>query len=308
MAKRRYLTGGTRVKLLGLLADLFSGALAQKWPTRRISRHERHIEIKGLPLAGQMRTWRSAEACSELPAVLLELLELAGPSDAATGGAPAEPSLGRPSNSGGGLVGAAGPSAVEALPVEAALSPATRHAWADQLASLLLELDGVAAASHDKRLGKTLVHMAAAEAAVAGIVATEADTAIHSSETSRPSLQGPLDNLRDLRRWLRQSAAQVAVAPAQAYIQALSSPPDSYPDRAVKALQAGAAGSLRGCWKRISHDRPAAFDRCTAVLEGHTKFVRSVAFSPDRATLASGSNDWTVRLWAAATGELLQVG
>ena len=39
------------------------------------------------------------------------------------------------------------------------------------------------------------------------------------------------------------------------------------------------------------------------VFEGHTDFVTSVAFSPDRRTLASGSWDNTVRLWNIADGE-----
>src|SRR5262249_13728488 len=37
-----------------------------------------------------------------------------------------------------------------------------------------------------------------------------------------------------------------------------------------------------------------------ARLPGHTSFVWSLAFSPDGATLASGSGDTTVRLWDTA--------
>ncbi len=60
----------------------------------------------------------------------------------------------------------------------------------------------------------------------------------------------------------------------------------------------------------------AAFDKKTVnlwdvatgalrhTLTGHTGEVRSVAFSPDGHTLASGSRDNTVRLWNVATGQL----
>ncbi|WP_371851499.1 WD40 repeat domain-containing protein, partial [Sphaerospermopsis reniformis] len=39
---------------------------------------------------------------------------------------------------------------------------------------------------------------------------------------------------------------------------------------------------------------------------GHSYWVGSVAYSPDGQTLASASNDNTIKLWAVKTGNLLQ--
>jgi len=40
---------------------------------------------------------------------------------------------------------------------------------------------------------------------------------------------------------------------------------------------------------------------CLRTLQGHTKCVRSVVFSPDVQTLASGSDDETIKLWDIKT-------
>ena len=55
--------------------------------------------------------------------------------------------------------------------------------------------------------------------------------------------------------------------------------------------------------------KPAVEDNwnaCLQTLEGHSAAVRSVAFSPDSARLASGSLDKTVKIWDASSGECLQ--
>jgi WD40 repeat protein len=49
-------------------------------------------------------------------------------------------------------------------------------------------------------------------------------------------------------------------------------------------------------WYRRCHS-----DRQT--LRGHTEWVTSVAFSLDGRRLASGSNDWTVKVWEVASGQ-----
>ncbi|CAM4458435.1 MAG: Tol-Pal system protein TolB [Legionellaceae bacterium] len=43
------------------------------------------------------------------------------------------------------------------------------------------------------------------------------------------------------------------------------------------------------------------------VFEGHISYIRSVAFSPNGASLASGSTDKTLRLWDAKTGKMIKI-
>ncbi|MBW4615616.1 MAG: serine/threonine protein kinase [Desmonostoc vinosum HA7617-LM4] len=46
--------------------------------------------------------------------------------------------------------------------------------------------------------------------------------------------------------------------------------------------------------------------QCTHTLRGHSSMVQAIAISPDGQIIASGSNDYTIRLWQLSTGKLLR--
>lgn len=54
---------------------------------------------------------------------------------------------------------------------------------------------------------------------------------------------------------------------------------------------------------RVSSGRNKNWTAAQTVIRGHTGYVYSVSFSPDGARIATGSDDCTVRLWDAVTGQ-----
>src|SRR3989304_1604784 len=61
---------------------------------------------------------------------------------------------------------------------------------------------------------------------------------------------------------------------------------------------------LAAC-KTLEPLMPATTKGLVRTLQGHTRAITCVVFSPDGVTLASSSLDTTVRLWKVATGEAL---
>ena len=88
-------------------------------------------------------------------------------------------------------------------------------------------------------------------------------------------------------------------SPLQVYASALLFSP-------ARSLIRGLFKEEEPTWITIKPGMEDKWSACLQTLEGHSNSVMSVAFSHDSARLASASDDRTVKIWDASSGECLQ--
>ena len=104
--------------------------------------------------------------------------------------------------------------------------------------------------------------------------------------------------VQDARRFIMYHKRGIESSPLQAYGSALLfSPTGSLTRRLFKHEEPG--------YITVRLAMGDSWSACLQTLEGHSRWVKSVAFSHDSTRLASASYDSTVKIWDASSGECL---
>src|SRR4051794_28248461 len=105
--------------------------------------------------------------------------------------------------------------------------------------------------------------------------------------------------VRDARRFILSHRWAIENAPLQAYASALVFSP-------ARSLIRVHFSKEEPKWFTIKPTIGDKWSACLQTLEGHRGVVWSACFSHDSARLASASDDKTVKIWDANSGECLQ--
>ncbi|KAK4144138.1 uncharacterized protein C8A04DRAFT_36800 [Dichotomopilus funicola] len=101
--------------------------------------------------------------------------------------------------------------------------------------------------------------------------------------------------LSDTRRIIRSHCSVLDIWPLQVYHSAIVFAP-------TRSVVRKTFEDQFPVWLALLPKVNLDWDTCIQTLEGHSKWVTSVAFSHDSKTLASASDDKTVKLWDTVTG------
>jgi WD40 repeat protein len=102
--------------------------------------------------------------------------------------------------------------------------------------------------------------------------------------------------IQDSKSFVLTFAESIRLAPLQIYSAGLYFSPEP-------SLIRTEFWRLRPGYLRVDTQLPGGRSACEHTLEGHSGGVNSVVFSPDGSRVASGSDDWTARIWDVQMGE-----